>query len=91
VSEYQYCSSHHAGEMISVTDKAFFGGLRKRSSGDRVSCSGSIDKGCSRNSAFVSAECCTLGLLVDLEATDLPRALVLVGSTSCGFGSDELD
>lgn len=34
---YQYCSSHHAGDTRSVTESAFFGGVRNRSSGDRVS------------------------------------------------------
>lgn len=34
---YQYCSSHHAGDTRSVTERAFFGGVRNRSSGDPVS------------------------------------------------------
>jgi hypothetical protein len=34
---YQYCSSHQAGETRSVTERAFFGCVRNRSSGDRVS------------------------------------------------------
>lgn len=38
---YQYCSSHHAGEMMSVTDRGFFGGVRKRCMGVRVSLEGS--------------------------------------------------
>ena len=32
-----YCSSHHAGEMRSVTDKGFLGAVRKRSRGLRES------------------------------------------------------
>lgn len=38
---YQYCNSHHAGDMMSVTDSGFFGGVRKRWMGVRVSLEGS--------------------------------------------------
>jgi len=39
VNVYQYCSSHHAGDTKSVTDRAFFGSVRNLSSGDWVSVS----------------------------------------------------
>ena len=34
VSVYQYCSSHHDGEIRSVTESGFFGFVRNRSKGD---------------------------------------------------------
>jgi hypothetical protein len=40
---YQYCSSHHAGDTRSVTERAFLGSVRNRSSGDLVSGSNEVD------------------------------------------------
>lgn len=55
VKLYQYCSSHHAGDMMSVTESGFFGGVRNRSIGDRVSrgsgCSGSASTGTDKRDA----------------------------------------
>jgi len=48
VNEYQYCSSHHAGDTISVTESGFIGGFLKRSSGDLLS---------STSSSFSTSAC----------------------------------
>ena len=37
LSVYRYCSSHHAGDTRSVTESGFFGLVRKRSRGGRLS------------------------------------------------------
>lgn len=37
VREYQYCISHHAGDIKSVTERPFIGGVLNRSRGDLLS------------------------------------------------------
>ncbi len=69
VSTYQYCSSHHEGEIRSVTERGFLGFVRKRSIGDRRSSA----SGAGLRGASIDAE---LSLSVRLASESSKRLVV---------------